>query len=110
MRPDGKNKNEKIWGGMALLIGISRGKYLQIGNYSLAFLGREKEDERRFLFRLSRPEEPPTELVIAKDDPVCLFGEVIIKVIADNQYSRNAAVRLRIEADKTIPITRPDDN
>ena len=95
---------------MALLIGISRGKHVQIGNYSLAFLGREQEDERRFLFRLSRPDEPPTELAIAKDNPVRLFGEVIIKVIADNKYSGNAAVRLRIEADKTIPITRPDDN
>ena len=95
---------------MALLIGISRGKHVQIGNYSLAFLGREQEDQRRFLFRLSRPDEPPTDLAIAKDDPVCLFGEVIIKVIADSQYSRNAAVRLRIEADKIIPITRPDDN
>lgn len=95
---------------MALLIGISRGKHVQIGNYSLAFLGREQEDQRRFLFRLSHPDEPPTDLAIAKDDPVCLFGEVIIKVIADSQFSRNAAVRLRIEADKIIPITRPDDN
>lgn len=72
--PDRKNKNEKMGGGMALLIGISRGKYLQIGNYSLAFLGREQEDERRFLFRLSHPDEPTTDLAISKDDPVCLFG------------------------------------
>ena len=95
---------------MALLIGISRGKHVQIGNYSLAFLGREQENERRFLFRLSRTDEQPTDLAIAKDDPVCLFGEVIIKVIADSQYSRNARVRLRIEADKTIQITRPDSD
>lgn len=91
---------------MALLIGVSRGKYLQIGNHSLAFLGREQSDERRFLFRLSSPDEQATDLAIAKDDPVCLFGEVIIKVIADSQYSRDATVRLRIEADKEIPITR----
>ena len=108
--PDRKNKNEKMGCGMALLIGISRGKHVQIGDYALAFLGREQEDERRFLFRLSRPDEPPTELAIAKDDPVCLFDEVIIKVVADSKHSHSTAVRLRIEADKTIPITRPDSN
>ncbi len=95
---------------MALLMGISRGKSLQIGNYSLAFLGREPEDERRFLFRLSHPDEPATELAIAKDDPVCIFGEVIIKIVHSSKWSNNLNVRVRIEADKTIQITRPDSN
>ena len=94
---------------MALLMRISRGKSLQIGDHTLAFLGREREDDRRFLFRLSHPNEPPTELA-AKDDPVCLFDEVIIKVVADSKYSHSTAVRVRIEADKTIRITRPDSN
>ena len=92
---------------MALLIGLSRGDHVQIGDYSLAFLGREQEDERRFLFRLSHPDNPPTDLAIVKDAPVCLFDEVIVKVIPADRWSRNAAVRLRIEADKKIPITRP---
>ena len=95
---------------MALLMGISRGKSIQIGNYTLAFLGREQEDERQFLFRLSHPDEPPTDLTIAKEDSVCLFDEVFIKVIAGSRYSNNATVRLRIEADKEIQITRPDSN
>ena len=92
---------------MALLIGLSRGEHVQIGYYSLGFLGREQEDERRFLFRLSRPDEQAIDLAIAKDDAVCLFGEVIIKVVRSSKWSNNAAVRLRIEADKKIPITRP---
>ena len=92
---------------MALLIGLSRGEHVQIGYYSLAFLGREQEGEKRFLFRLSRPDEQATDLAIAKDDAVCLFGEVIIKVVRSSKWSNNAAVRLRIEADKKIPITRP---
>ena len=95
---------------MALLIGISRGKNVQIGDYSLAFLGREKEDDRRFLFRLSRPDEQATDLAIAKEEPVCLFGEVTIMVVAGSQYSRDAMVRLRSEADKKTQITRPVDN
>ncbi len=91
---------------MALLISHYKNTDLQIGTHTLRYLGREQNGEMDFLFRLTTDQGQNTDLAIPLGDKKQILTEVVVKVVPTETMTREAVVRLRIEAPRTIQITR----
>ena len=91
---------------MALLISHYKNTDVQIGGHTLRYLGRGKSVKGDFFFRLTTGQGQITEFGIPIGNEKQILDEVGIKVVADEKMTREGVVRLRIEAPRSIRITR----
>lgn len=95
---------------MALLISHYKDTDPQIGTHILRYLGREQSKGREFLFRLTTDQRQITDFAIPIGEKKRILDEVVVKVIPTESMTREGVVRLRIEAPRSIQITRVESD
>ena len=91
---------------MALLISHYKNTDLKIGTHTLRYLGREQSGGMDFLFRLTTDQGQITNITIPLGAKKQILDEVMVKVIPHDHNTREAQVRLGIEAPRSIQINR----